>query len=482
MESSGQVINQSTNILNNQDVDYSTEDVYLDRLFREFLVNIPISVVTDKANLLKNIRQFYRARGTEKSFELFFRFLYNLNPEFYYPRVDILKVSDGKWIEQKSIRVFAVTGSPNTFISNRIRGRESNVTAFVERSLLIQKNNFIGYELVLNFSSITGDFIPGEIVELDVPNTNVSARISAIPIKISLSKDPLGNNYSGSDYLVGQKFKIQNLPGFIIFGEGMEIEITSVSSTGQIQNFKIIDHGLGYEKSAPINQYPLVSSTSTTPALVDVELGALISYPGYYLNEDGQVSASKYIHDGEFYQQFSYVVYVNETLQTYQDALKQIIHPVGFKLFGGFRTQELFNGSIKISDSLFTRQINYKKLDIDSLNLSLSVTNSLNRPNVSLGTHLSIIHQSTKDSNSYPLGPSRYSIYRDKCSYKPVSKYNANNEISLVPNYFGTFGNLSLQFALTPVSAFEQAGLTPFNIENMTHQVTNILSDAVIKT
>lgn len=479
LESTGQVLNHSANIFKNQDIDYSTEDKYLDRLFREFLVNIPISIVTDKANLLKNIRQFYRARGTEKSFELFFRFLYNLNPEFYYPRVDILKVSDGKWIKQKSLRVFAVDGSPNTFISNRIRGRESNTTAFVERSLLIQKNNFIGYELILNTSSITGKFIPGETVELDVPNTNVTARISAVPQSVSLSKDLLGNDISGAGYSVGQKFKIEDLQNFTVYGQGLEIEITSVSNTGQIQNFKILDYGLGYEKGIPIINYPLLSQAATQTALIDIDLGAVISYDGYYYNQDGQLSALKYIHDGHFYQQFSYVVYVNETLQTYEDAVKQLIHPAGFKLFGGFRTQELFNSTVKSADRLLTRQINYKKLNIDSISAAPNVSSS--RPNVNLGTTLTYLYETRKDSGSYSLGSTKHSVYRNRYAYKPVSKYNANNEISQIPNYFGIFGDLSAQYAITPISAFEQAGLTPFNIETMLHQVTNILPDAVIK-
>ncbi|MFN4975833.1 MAG: hypothetical protein ACK5GV_11360, partial [Bacteroidota bacterium] len=76
-------------------------------------------------------------------------------------------------------------------------------------------------------------------------------------------------------------------------------------------------------------------------------------------------------------------------------------------------------------------------------------------------------------------GPSRYSIFRDRLQYKPVSKYDANSEI---PNYFGTFGNLSAQYAITPVSVFDKAGLTPFNIETMLYESTNILPDSVIKT
>jgi hypothetical protein len=480
LETTGQVINQSTNLLRNQDIDYS-EDKYLEKLFKEFLADIPVTIATDKANLLKNIRQFYLARGTEKSFELFFRFFYGLNPEFYYPRVDILKPSDGKWIEQQSIRVFSLIGSPNDFTSNRIRGRSSNTTAFVERVILIQKESFIGYELILNASSITGNFIPGELIELNVQNTNVVAQINAVAEDIQFSKTIIGVERSGVGYSVGDRFKINSIPNYNVAGSGLEIEVTSVETNGKIKTFKIIDYGLGYNKDISIVEYPLVSPTAIETAYIDVNFSALITYDGYYLNEDGQLSASKYIHDGEFYQQFSYVIYVNESINVYKDAVDKLIHPAGFKMFGGFRTQELFNGSTKVAQSVLSRNINYKVTDlsVDVINANLNVTDSINRPNVNLGTTLTYVHQTSRSPNTYPLGPSRYSIFRDRLQYKPVSKYDANSEI---PNYFGTFGNLSAQYAITPVSVFDKAGLTPFNIETMLYESTNILPDSVIKT
>lgn len=461
METQNNPLYESKNILKNQDVDYAQEK-YLEQLFKEFLVHIPRNIVVDKANLLKNIRQFYRTRGTERSYELFFRFLYGLNCEFYYPRVDILKVSDGKWIEQKTLRVFATQGTPISFVSNRIRGRTSNTTAFVERVVLIQESSFTGHELILNRSSITGNFLPGETIELDVPNTAITARISPVASQVTFSKALDGSEYNGAGYSVGQKFKINYI------GEGLEVEVVSVGTLGQIQKLKIVDYGLGYEQSFPIVQYPLTSPSATQTALVDVTLGAIITYDGYYLNQDGQLSALKYIHDGEYYQQFSYVLYVDESFNTYKSLLNDLLHPVGFKVFGGLRTQTRLDAKLNlgVTNSLFVR-----KLTSDIIN----ATNKIH-------TGFSIVSQITKSNFSNALGPTRNSVYRERYNYKPVSKYNANSEISHVPNYFGIFGDLSAQKAITPVAIFDSIGLTPANIEMMPYETTNILPDAVIKT
>ena len=137
MESQRNVLHDSHRLKSYQDIDESI-DVFTDQFFKEFLVNIPRDVVVNKATLLKNIRQFYRAKGTEKSYKLFFRMLYNSNTEFYYPRVDILKTSDGKWIQNNSIRLFLIKGTPNELISKRIKGRISNSSAFVEKIFSIR--------------------------------------------------------------------------------------------------------------------------------------------------------------------------------------------------------------------------------------------------------------------------------------------------------------------------------------------------------
>ena len=55
---------------------------------------------------------------------------------------------------------------------------------------------------------------------------------------------------------------------------------------------------------------------------------------GYFKSTRGFLNSDKYIHDGDFYQFFSYQISTDIPLDTYGDTLKKLMHVAGTKLFG----------------------------------------------------------------------------------------------------------------------------------------------------
>ena len=90
---------------------YADVDETIDQFFNEFkeafLRTIPkdLTAGVNERNLLKNIKDLYRSKGTKKGHELFFRILLNEEPILYYPTKDMLRVSAGTWIEDQILRV-----------------------------------------------------------------------------------------------------------------------------------------------------------------------------------------------------------------------------------------------------------------------------------------------------------------------------------------------------------------------------------------
>jgi len=70
---------------------------FIEYLQRELAVSIPENVVADKVKLYKNVTDIYLSKGAEPSYVALFNLIFNDNIELYFPRVDILKPSDGKW-------------------------------------------------------------------------------------------------------------------------------------------------------------------------------------------------------------------------------------------------------------------------------------------------------------------------------------------------------------------------------------------------
>jgi hypothetical protein len=84
------------------------------------------------------------------------------------------------------------------------------------------------------------------------------------------------------------------------------------------------------------------------PALLNVELGALAKYPGYYKTNDGFLSDSMFIQDSYYYQAFSYVIRIDEQLQKYASVVRTMLHPSGMAMFGEYS----INNNIPLSVAL----------------------------------------------------------------------------------------------------------------------------------
>lgn len=409
-------------LLSYQDID-SSIDVFTEQFFKEFLLNIPRNILADKALVLKHIKEFYRAKGTEKSYKFFFRILFNIDVDFYYPRIDILKVSDGKWIQNKTLRVRITSGNAFDLVGRKVRGVSSSATAFVEQVQAVQLGYIKVYELFLNRSSISGIFLPEEdIVAID---SSISGIITPIVSEIKIE-------YAGEGYSVGDDIEITGV------GFGATAKVQSVNASGGIKKIKVTNFGGAYTET-PTAAAP----TGSLLAVLHVETGSLCNYPGYFLNEDGQISSSKYIHDGKYYQQFSYVVFVNESIDRYRDALKRMIHPAGLALYGGFRSQQLISAGIKIPKGLpgtiLTRIHEHVK--------DCTIKSQL--------THVNIIHDFDEAEQSFKLGPSYRSIQRDKFYYKPFERKDVSTEMSgNNSNYWGDRNILISQFANQQIKDF----------------------------
>ena len=164
LEQNDQAVNGIKTAKQNIDVDL-TIDVFADKMYEHFMKTVPSTIIADKKLVMKNIKDFYRAKGTEKSAQFLMRILYNQDIELYYPKKDILKTSDGKWFIQKSLRVNNITVDDVTdtslaaldlFIGSRIRGQTSNTTAIVERvDRLFEQGSQVD-ELII--SNIDGSF------------------------------------------------------------------------------------------------------------------------------------------------------------------------------------------------------------------------------------------------------------------------------------------------------------------------------------
>lgn len=263
--------NVSRSLLEQSDIDMT--DLFIQKFYDNFLPFIPRDTQADKTLILKRIKDFYRARGTEKSIRFLMRILFNEEVEFYYPQRDVLIASDGKWFIEKSIKIsdIRIDGSANddftvvnNFIGTRVQGSISNSTAIVENT----DTYFEGGSLIkeLKISGQVGDFESGEsiqatFIENGIQKTITANLFSGIINTVDLIK-------TGSGYQVGDSVIIESNTG-----NGAAIIVSSVSS-GNLTSIVAFEGGAGFRAGNPI----LVSGGGGTGANAAVDLVTANSY------------------------------------------------------------------------------------------------------------------------------------------------------------------------------------------------------------
>ncbi len=221
----------SRTLLQSRDIDSTTTSM-VDYFAKEFLVNFPLNLSTDKTLLIKHISDVYRAKGTSSSYDFLFKSLYDIqNLTFYTPKIDLLKPSSGNWQQDQSVRI--ITDDPiSSFESHSVTGKQSGATGIVNRLEQFAAGVFDITELFL--SNIEGTFIVGESVE-----SNEVDGVSGSGIAQGLISEIIITN-AGSDYKINDKLTFSG-------GGGVEAKAkVGEIGSGTLTNFTVFDGGDGY--------------------------------------------------------------------------------------------------------------------------------------------------------------------------------------------------------------------------------------------
>jgi len=383
------------------------------RFKKELSVLFPTNSLENERFIIERIRQFYQSRGSKESFQFLFRILFNKDSDIFYPSTQILRASDGKWIQEKS--VFVEISEGNLFnLSGKNIYIETNKKKIYVYCPRVDAYSQTIYEVFIDRAYVQDISIGDKVSSEDGLNYG---NILPCPNRYTVVK-------KGSGFEIGKLYHLKTEKG-----DGSLIKITKIGTGGSIEKVQLISLGLDYDstfyatlsnKTAtaipyyhPITQliagenspntsygpnsnpypdttsgtldlgyiniqdyffydnfyiptgvvgglpaqYDKFYSTATyagkiigtfytnsfnenviddTAAEIKVELGPVAVYPGYYSSSDGFISDESYIQDGKYYQLFSYVVKVEQQIDSYYDIVKSLLHPAGMELFAEY--------------------------------------------------------------------------------------------------------------------------------------------------
>jgi hypothetical protein len=450
-----------------RDID-KTLDEFIIEFKKELAHNLP-QITGDERFLLTHIKDQYLSKGSEASYKLLFRLLFGKKVELTYPGTQMLRVSDGRWNQEISVFAKVDFGDPQEIVGKLV---DIQTSTRLIRVLVDRKEDLVGEvdRIVALGGNIYEFFLDKKFFGVLKATDKIKYKDTFQATILPATQTPIIRQ-PGKNFRVGQVFEVRSGTGtgallkvtavddnngikyaeFIKFGIGYtadfavnllatntvnasQLAVASASSSRSGDNLTIGDRTLGFDEQGYVNlgdfvSYEYVDGTyagsiirefslsfrnaqiaSDEPAIIEVNLGALVRYPGYFTSNAGFLDDSIFIQDSKYYQAFAYVIRIDERLSSYKSAVKTMLHPAGMALFGEYNITNNVDLSITLESLVKSLGIgiedDFSIVDtgITSISVTKVFSDSINTPtdiNITLFTSKALADSISTPTDSF---------------------------------------------------------------------------------
>lgn len=131
---------------------------------------------------------------------------------------------------------------------------------------------------------------------------------------------------------------------------GLNASINTKASTanGVISQVQIIDSGFGFSND---NEIEFTTSADERIGVVSNIRGGVGTGTGFYRTAKGFLSDVSKVHDGDYYQEYSYDILSRIPLDKYASMFKKVMHTSGTRFFGSVLIDSLANTIVSVANS-----------------------------------------------------------------------------------------------------------------------------------
>lgn len=421
LEQDGNFLNIINNWNHNNDVSNMVEP-YIDAMLRDLGFESGQNLSINKHMLVHILRDFYLSRGSEASFKVLFRILFNEAVSIQYPREQLLIASHADYGERHFI--FSTAANRDSIDYNKVieyiienggvlEGVSSEVTASIEEisvvhgsgvpylriEILRPTNEFIigepvvirggddfiteSVKPVLSIEVLSPGFgySEGDTIHVQGPNLQGQAKIASVT-KGGVTSLTFESN-SVPAPLIGKLLKAQSADN----GFGFSAKIKSASSGGVV--YEIINRGYNYTKIPAITsdgsfeitgestEIGSIQRIQTDTPYVDFEscVFDIISDTGTgavfaakkvsrwstssWANNRGFIGENSTLIDSDKYQQYSYTIVSAISADQYNSFVNDLLHPAGYVKTSSYEIVSNLSLSLNASDIEFSETVEY---------------------------------------------------------------------------------------------------------------------------
>jgi len=280
--------------------------------------------------------------------------------------------------EQARDYVFTVSANPTNFKVGEIVTQNNVVntaTLFIASTAPFRigefvhvANNTVDFIAngIVQSANVSNSFIVMEHIDGTIPtvfashklrslattgNSTISSAVASNTVVVArgIVKDNIGNkvyikriqlkdrfvasaNITGTDSNISaQLLNIEEDPNSQPAGLNANIRTKASSSGGVVSRVQVVDSGFGFSND---NDLVFRSQTDNRTGLVSSVKGGVGTGTGYYRTAKGFASDISSIHDGDYYQEYSYDIISRIPLDKYSSMFKKVMHTAGTRYFG----------------------------------------------------------------------------------------------------------------------------------------------------
>lgn len=249
LEQPGNPVYELKTFQNNYDVDLTRESLL--KYFRtKILPSFPEETELTTERIIKSARDFYAKKGTPDSFKFLFRVLYDKDLEIYFPKLQIFRASDGKWVLPQAFRLtFSAENASvnlNLLKNQRGTGSISRATCIIERAyrtIDLGTNREI-FEVYV--SSINRAFTNNEILEIPYVDENGVQQTFREVIIGSLSNIKINPRRRGRRYVTGDPVVINGGQNINSLTRQKAVAFVGNVTSAAIDTTTILRRGYGF--------------------------------------------------------------------------------------------------------------------------------------------------------------------------------------------------------------------------------------------
>jgi len=368
LEQSGNPIEYANSFLDNTDSTNETA-LYWDKILADIGWKLDLPDTIQKRIFVLFVRDYYLSRGTKQSLKFLFKLLYSEDVDVYYPRDDMLVLSNAEYTHN-TIMVVSDISDYNTFrkLSNSAKDFGLIGEGVISKSKMIVDNVVRSRGYIIMTVSTTDSFTPGESIKLysndvvavvkNIPHYEISPSSKTIPSSTPKFKyaNIIERNSGEIDDIVvhdntgyTEIVKTEPSNGFFATFDGNKITIHSkgrqfkslpnVRCGGAIMS--AVSATIGVPKKVECVE-PNLSNIETE---FDVVENAVFTTPGKWASDNHILGIDCVVTDSNYYQQFSYRVDSTVSRPEYEHIVKAEIHPAGVVMFS--RMKLTIGGTLK---------------------------------------------------------------------------------------------------------------------------------------